>query len=213
VSSAVPDPHPPLRYPPGALAYDSDEDRVRCHLCGRWYRALAPGHLLHKHSIDADAYRRLAGLNPRHPLSVPSLSRLRARQLRDRIATDERIQRGMSRGVALARSGRLQARARQAAATRDRSIERDEDLRHSGRQLGAARAAAYRTTRDATARSLGFPDLDSYLRRRYVTDGARIADLQEELGASYTAIRAELRRLEIPVRRGRRATAQSTSRR
>jgi hypothetical protein len=192
-----------LWYPPGSLAFDSDEDRVRCHLCGRWFRALAPGHLLHKHGIDADSYRELAGLNPRHPLSVPSLRALRARRLRARMRSDERIRAGMERGMALARSGALQRRAREVARHRGQSIERDADLRRAGRELGESRATAFRQTRENAAQALGFPDLESYLRRRYVDDGARIADLQTELGASYSAIRADLARFAIKVPRGR----------
>jgi hypothetical protein len=82
-----------LYAPPGVLSYDADEDRVQCHLCGGWFRALAPGHL-RRHDTTADEYRVLAGLNPRLPLNVPSTSRLRARQLRERIATDERVRVG-----------------------------------------------------------------------------------------------------------------------
>lgn len=29
----------------GVIAYDADEDRVQCHLCGGWFRALASAHL------------------------------------------------------------------------------------------------------------------------------------------------------------------------
>jgi hypothetical protein len=164
---------------------------------------LAPGHLLHKHQIDADAYRELAGLNPRHALSAPSLSTLRARQLRNRIKSDARIRAGMRKGRTLARSGELQRRARQVAGERGQSIERRATLRSSGRSLGERRAASYLRAREARARSLGFPDLESYLRSRYQAGGL-IADLQAELGASYSAIRGDLRRLGIPVQHGSR---------
>jgi hypothetical protein len=93
-----------LYAPLGALPYDADEDRVQCHLCGGWFRALAPGHL-RRHDTTADEYRALAGLNPRLPLTVPSTSQLRADQLRQRITTDARIRAGMDLGAALARSG------------------------------------------------------------------------------------------------------------
>jgi hypothetical protein len=32
-----------LRYPCGVLVYDPNQDRLRCHLCGRRERTLAPG--------------------------------------------------------------------------------------------------------------------------------------------------------------------------
>jgi hypothetical protein len=82
-----------LYAPLGVLPYDAAEDRVQCHLCGGWFRALVLGHL-RRHDTTADEYRALVGLNPRLPLTAPSTSLLRARQLRERVATDERIQAG-----------------------------------------------------------------------------------------------------------------------
>ena len=29
----------------GELAYDRDEDKVQCHLCGGWFRAIGSSHL------------------------------------------------------------------------------------------------------------------------------------------------------------------------
>ena len=29
----------------GELAYDPDEDKVQCHLCGGWYRAIGSSHV------------------------------------------------------------------------------------------------------------------------------------------------------------------------
>jgi hypothetical protein len=66
-----------------------------------------------------------------------------------------------------------------------------------------ARERRHREARDARAKALGFEGFGDYLRGRYVEDGARLEDLQRELGASYEAVRAELRRAGIAVRRGR----------
>jgi hypothetical protein len=52
---------------------------------------------------------------------------------------------------------------------------------------------------------MGFEDLADYLHRRYVLDGARLEDLQREFGASYSAVRSDVRRAGINVRRGARA--------
>jgi len=52
----------PLHAVRGALAVDTDEQRVQCHLCGGWYRALAPTHLSRAHGLTADEYRKLVGL-------------------------------------------------------------------------------------------------------------------------------------------------------
>jgi hypothetical protein len=187
--------------PVGELPYDPHEDRVQCHLCGRWFRALAPGHL-RRHDLTADEYREIAGLTPRHPLGVPSLSALRAAQLRERIARDKRIQDGMRVGIALARSGQLQAQARTVATSRQPRPQRERDLVAAGRRIGTGRAVAYRERREAAARALGFGTLETYLRERYVHQRIRIEDLAAELGASVSAVRGDLDRFSIEVGRG-----------
>jgi hypothetical protein len=190
-----------LHAPVGTLPYDPDEDRVQCHLCGGWFRALAPGHL-RRHDTTADEYRAMAGLKPGLALAVPSLSRLRAAQLRERAQTDRRIQEGMQRGLALARSGDLQARARELAEQRGPRVQRERALVEAGRSLGATRAAAFEERRERRARSLGFVDLADCLTRRYVHERVRIEDLAGELGASVSAVRRDLDRLGIEVARG-----------
>jgi hypothetical protein len=190
-----------LYAPPGVLPYDADEDRVQCHLCGGWFRALAPGHL-RRHDTTADEYRVLVGLNPRLALTVPSTSQLRARQLRERITTDERVRAGMARGAALARSGALQARAREVAARRGARVQREQMLAEDGRQLGRERARAFRERRELRSRSLGFDGLENYLRQRYVVQRVRTEDLAVELGASVSAVRGDLDRYGIKVARG-----------
>jgi hypothetical protein len=72
-----------------------------------------------------------------------------------------------------------------------------------GRQLGTDRAARYRADRAARAAEIGFDSLDAHLQQRYVKDGARLEDLQRELAASYSAVRQDLVRAGIKVRRGR----------
>jgi hypothetical protein len=185
----------------GVLPYDADEDRVQCHLCGGWFRALAPGHL-RRHDTTADEYRALVGLNPRLPLSAPSTSQLRAGQLRERIASDERIRAGMDLGAALARSGLLQARAREVAAQRGVRVQREQTLVEDGRQLGRERARAFLERRELRSRNLGFDGLEDYLRRRYVMQRVRIEDLASELGASLASVRGDLDRYGITVAGG-----------
>jgi hypothetical protein len=128
--------------------------------------------------------------------------------MRRRIKSDPTIQEGMQHGIALAKSGVPQAKAREAAPEHTSRQARAAQLVASGRQLGAARAEAHRDARNARAKALGFVDLADYLHRRYVEDGARLEDLQRELGASYEAVRAELRRAGINVRRGKRPSAR-----
>jgi predicted transcriptional regulator len=70
----------------GELPVDMDEQRVQCHVCGGWYRALAPTHLSRAHGVTADEYRELVGLRPRHPLWAPDLIEAQGARLRSRIA-------------------------------------------------------------------------------------------------------------------------------
>src|SRR5215207_8328670 len=76
----------PYFAPLGELPFDRDEDRVQCHLCGGWYRALAPTHLSRAHGVTVDEYRDLVGLRPRHALWAPDLIAAHGARLRSRIA-------------------------------------------------------------------------------------------------------------------------------
>ena len=46
----------------GILAYDPIEDKLQCHLCGKWFRGLSV-HVVVKHGWTADDYREEFGLN------------------------------------------------------------------------------------------------------------------------------------------------------
>jgi hypothetical protein len=119
----------------------------------RWLVSRTRAGHLRRHDTTADDYRALVGLNPSLPLTAPSMCQLRARQLRKRIETDERIRAGMGRGAALARSGLLQARAREVASRRPMRPRREQTLVEDGRQLGRERARAFRERRELRSRS------------------------------------------------------------
>jgi predicted nucleic acid-binding Zn-ribbon protein len=55
----------------GELAYDPDEDRVQCHLCGDWFRFLGSSHLRRTHGWTLADYREAFHL----PVKVASCSR------------------------------------------------------------------------------------------------------------------------------------------
>jgi hypothetical protein len=57
----------------GVLAYDNIDDKVQCHVCGKWFIYLAP-HLRWKHNLTVDEYREDFGLNRRQPLCAEGLS-------------------------------------------------------------------------------------------------------------------------------------------
>jgi hypothetical protein len=54
----------------GILLLDKMEDKIQCHLCGRWFKTLQP-HLKSKHETTNDLYKQQFGL----PLSFPLCSR------------------------------------------------------------------------------------------------------------------------------------------
>ena len=61
----------------GELAYDPDEDRVQCHLCGKWFRMMGSSHLRRTHGWTLAEYREAFHL----PVKVATCSRdLSARQ-------------------------------------------------------------------------------------------------------------------------------------
>jgi hypothetical protein len=47
----------PYFAPLGELAYDADEDRVQCHLCGDWLRIIGGAHLIKRHGWTLSQYR------------------------------------------------------------------------------------------------------------------------------------------------------------
>jgi hypothetical protein len=86
--------------------------------------------------------------------------------------------------------------------------------RRQGRAIGLRRAEAFRAQRELRARELGYPDLATYLRQRYVIDGARVEDLARELAAAVSAVVAEMDGAGIPRRpRGERTARAHAARR
>lgn len=200
-----------LHSPVGVLEVDHDADLLRCHFCGAWKQALN-GHARLAHGLSADHYRQLVGLMPSTALTSPALSERRRTALKRRMDTDPRIRAGMDKGVALARSGELQARGRVVMAKRGGiSAERLRLVSEQGKRASALHTNRYRQRREDAARALGYASLDDYLRRRYAQDGALLTDLQIEIGASYSALRRDLAAAEIDVPRGRRPARRRTA--
>jgi predicted transcriptional regulator len=187
----------PLYAPRGELRVDVDEQRVQCHLCGRWYRALAPTHLARAHGVTADEYRVLVGLLPRHSLWAPDMIQAHRARLISRLAAEPRLRAAMAKGLALAQRGELQREARARFAERTVSVERQCQLAEAGGRLGSARAAAFQRRRELRAVELGFADLAAYYERRYRDERRRLDQLAAELGCAQSAVRGDLRRLGL----------------
>ena len=186
-------------HPLGELLIDRDEDRICCGLCGRWYRSLAP-HLHAKHQWTADEYRQAFGLNVQRALEAPGTTERRSSALKRRLKTDQRLGAGMRVGLALSRTGVLNELGRLADAQRGRALERRRRTIEQGRRIGTARAARYRDQRERRARELGFADLETLLRQRYLRNGASVAELAELLGCAQITLIDEMERLGIPRR-------------
>jgi hypothetical protein len=125
----------------------------RCHLCGRWYRALGP-HLL-RHGWTADEYRLAIGLSPRRALATPSVSERHAAIARALLDRDPRVRAALAIGVERARSGELPAAG---TAVMSRELARPQLMelrRRQGRELGRRRAESFRAERELRARALG----------------------------------------------------------
>jgi hypothetical protein len=61
----------------GLLAYELGEDKVQCHICGKWFHFLA-GHIK-KHGISVFEYKEEFGLNRNHPLCGRENSQYRSK--------------------------------------------------------------------------------------------------------------------------------------
>jgi hypothetical protein len=133
----------PLYAARGELRVDVDEQRVQCHLCGGWYRALGPTHLARAHGVTADEDRELVGLLPRHALWAPDLIEAHSARLRARLAAEPQLRAAMAIGRALARRGELQREARSRLAARPASLERERQLATPAR--GSAAPARQRS--------------------------------------------------------------------
>ncbi len=187
--------------PLGELVYDTVADRVQCHLCGEWFRALAPSHLWQRHGWTREEYVEAFGLRVRRPLVSPSVSSIKSVQARRWYDMDPRIRDNLAKGLRMMLDQKR--RAQWAAQTRGVPLPL-ERLRSAQKSIGAAMATQARTTaerRAARLRELGFADIESYLRARYVDEKKGILDVTAELRVGPGYVREELKRLGLGPRR------------
>ena len=64
-----------LLYEAGRLEVDPVDGKLRCHICGRYYKGLN-SHIVRRHHLPADEYRLITGLNRSTPLVCASTSEL-----------------------------------------------------------------------------------------------------------------------------------------
>jgi hypothetical protein len=83
----------------GKLAYDRDEDKVQCHLCGGWYRMLGSSHLRRTHGWTLAEYRDAFQLPMQMATCSHDLSQQQSARATSLILRDARF--GRSEGVPL----------------------------------------------------------------------------------------------------------------
>jgi hypothetical protein len=74
----------------GEMAYD--EDRVQCHLCGRWFKVVGAIHIRAAHGVTIEEYREMFHLLGSVTTAAPQTSARKRRTMLDQIASGERVQ-------------------------------------------------------------------------------------------------------------------------
>lgn len=62
----------------GVVLYDRDEDKVQCHICGKWFKSVTM-HVLYKHELTKNDYVEKYGLSKATPLVSRGLSSIRSK--------------------------------------------------------------------------------------------------------------------------------------
>jgi lambda repressor-like predicted transcriptional regulator len=165
-----------------------DGDRVLCHLCGHWFRSVVAHLRSHGwHHLD---YREAFGLLRSEPLEGTDTRSLRAKAMTERRTHDPAVRAGCEIGRELVRSGALTRAAATAALGRRQPEQRRRKtlaalaaISPEARAAGCRRRAdeQLRTTAQAAAERLGFPDVGALVRHR-TAEGASLAAISREAG-------------------------------
>ncbi|MET7423948.1 hypothetical protein [Dactylosporangium sp. NPDC005555] len=165
----------------------TDGERVRCHLCGRWFLSVASHIRVHGWS-KAD-YVATFGLELGNPLSGQATRRRRSAALLAR-KIEPAIRNAQQRALSRSRSGALAEAAAEAARGRRHPVERrvktlaalavvDPRARAEGNRR-RARQHRERLTREVAAR-FGYATFDDYLSDRFAS-GMSMAAVSREAG-------------------------------
>lgn len=174
----------------GAGFLADDGERVQCHECGRWFRALA-SHLTRAHGLSSEEYRALHGL-PR----TQSLTSSASQQLRHEIG----VRRRDTDPTVMAALNGDAARAQRAAGFPDTPRRQA-----SADRVAASKRRSARERLDAVIADAGFADL------------AEAAGWAEDLGLGWSGLAAALGGVghtwlaEVGAERGVTLTAPGTA--
>jgi hypothetical protein len=181
-------------------------DRVQCHLCGEWFKALAPGHLRRAHDTDHLEYKAAFGLSRGRALMTSRLSRQRRRVMLRLLRTEPSVQ----GALILAQERKRAGDVRVGVPPGPRGAQTLEHRRHSAR---SAASASYSWQRKADQRrlelirTLGFNSTSSYLDARYKAGRASLEDIKREIRTGQATLRRLMMEAGIPVRRRGMAAA------
>ena len=114
----------------GELAYDPDEDKVQCHLCGGWYRVIGSSHLRRGHGWTLEAYRDAFRL----PMQLAACSRGVSQRCRaNALSLIERGDAGFGKGVGVPIQHRnVRIRPWRTLAARHPELVRELDYEQNG---------------------------------------------------------------------------------
>jgi len=166
----------------------ADEDRVCCHLCGRWYLSVASH--LRVHGWTKDAYIAAFGLENGNSLAGEATRKRRAAALTARRVTDPAVRKAQRAARERARRGELTAAAAAAARGRTHPLERRRKtlaalaaVRPEARAAGYARWNQERlaAVAAAVAARFGFGDFTAYVESRLAA-GLSMAAISREAG-------------------------------
>jgi predicted transcriptional regulator len=73
----------------GEMAYD--DDRVQCHLCGKWFKWVGGAHLRQGHGWSLDEYREAFQLLRTTTTASPATSTLKRKRMFEQIAAGQRV--------------------------------------------------------------------------------------------------------------------------
>ncbi|MEV5411300.1 MucR family transcriptional regulator [Thermopolyspora sp. NPDC052614] len=181
-----------LHAPVGQLVRDEVADRVLCHICGRWFRAL--GSHVRVHGLTADDYRAAFGLFATKALSSYEYSSARSATQRRVYQSSPHTRDNLAPGRRLAGTGVLNTLARRTSPQR-RAAQLDE--------LRAGRATRTRAAREnlrEALRELGYSDVGEGLATLYGERQSSMEALARRLGVGRATLRRALTEHGVPLR-------------
>lgn len=182
--------------------------RVLCHLCGRWFQAIAPAHLAKARGWTAGEYRDAFGLNRSTPLRSLRLVRNQRRVMRRLLATDQRVAQALVEAREAAGAGRRAADLELGHRGSQR-LERRLRSRESAGRASRIQSRAAVAARRRRVRHLGFSSERAFLHARYVKEGQSVLAVATELQVTQSTVRKLLEDNQFPVLAGPLSAAQS----